>query len=273
MSAGDTQPTQPLPGDYASAQPPARRHRRPMWPWLVTIVVVIGLAVIAWFAGEALARNLVTTTIRQQVITQLALPADQDVQVDVPGTIIPQLISGTLGEVTIASEDVPMGSFEGDVTVTAHDVPIRGGEMGEASATVVLDEEQLRALMSTVDGFPADSLGLAAPDVTMSTELSLFGVEFPLGISLTPSAVDGDLVLTPAALQLAGATVTAAGLRDQFGSLADEVLRDWTVCIAEYIPAGATMTDVAIVGDTVTTDFDIDGAIVSDPALQENGTC
>jgi hypothetical protein len=213
MSAGDTQPTQPIPDEWiATAEPPRRRRRA--WPWIVAFAIVIGLAIVAWFAGEAIAKDLVTKTIREQVITQLSLPADQDIQVEVPGPMIPQLIVGTLGEVTITSEDVPMESFVGDVTVTAQDIPIRGeGEMGSAAATVVLTEEQLRTLMSTVEDFAADSLGLAAPDVTMSTEVSVFGVGIPVGVSLTPSAVDGDLVLTPASLQLAGAAITAEDLR------------------------------------------------------------
>jgi hypothetical protein len=268
----DAQPTQPIPDGWAVAEAPApRRHRA--WPWIVGIAIVIGLAIVAWFAGEAIARNLVEKTIRDQIITQLALPADQDVQVDVQGAVIPQLIGGTLGEVTIASNDVPIGSFSGDFVVTAHDIPIRGGDMAGGTAKVTLDQEQLRALMSTVNGFPADSLGLAEPNVTMSTKLSLFGVGFPVGVALTPTAVDADLVLSPASLQLGGASVTADQLRRQFGGLSDAVLRDWTVCIAQYIPAGVTLTDVAVTGQTLVTDFAIDGAIISDPALQADGTC
>jgi hypothetical protein len=251
--------------------PPPRRRR--VWPWIVALVIVVGLAIVAWFAGEAIAHNLVVKTIRDQVISQLALPADQDVQVEVASPVIPQLISGTLSEVSISSDDFPLGEFTGDVTVTATDVSIRGDDLGAATGTVTLNEEQLRALMSTVDGFPADTLGLAAPNVTMSTELSLFGVSVPVGVALTPSAVEGDLVLSPDELQLAGASITADDLRDRFGELSDLVLRDWTVCVAQYIPAGVTLTDVAVDGQTLVADFDVDGAIVSDPALRENGTC
>ena len=51
------------------------------------------------------------------------------------------------------------------------------------------------------------------------------------------------------------------------------MLRDWTVCIAEYIPAGLTLTSIAVDGDQLVADFDVDGQIVGDPALQANGTC
>ncbi|WP_137846289.1 DUF2993 domain-containing protein [Microbacterium sp. 2FI] len=270
MTSGDTQPTQPLPDWQPAAEP---RRRRRIWPWLVALVVVVVLGIVAWFVAESIARDLVTTTIRDEVVAQLDLPADQQVDVEVPGTIIPQLIAGSLDEVTISSDDVPIGGFTGDVTVTAQDVPIRGGDMGGAAATVTLDEEQLRAIMATVDGFPADTLGLAEPDVTFSTELSLFGVGIPVGVSLTPQAVEGDLVLTPSAIELAGADVSADRLRDQFGVLADVVLKDWTVCLAEYLPAGVTVTGVQVDGEQLVADLDVDGGIVSDPELQAMGTC
>jgi len=274
MASGDTQPTQPLPGAYAYAPPAPTRKRRRAWPWVILIVVVAGLAVAAWFAGEWIAEGIVTKTIRDQVVTQLSLPADQDVDVVVEGAVLPQLIRGSLDDVTVSSEDVALEAFVGDVTVHAQDIAIRGEAAArEATATVVLDLEQLRTLLSTIQDFPTDSLGLAEPDVTMSTELSLFGAALPIGIALTPTAVDGDIVLTPASLDLAGSEITAEQLSDRFGRLTDAVLRDYTICIAQYIPAGVELSSIAVTGDQVIAQLDVDGAIVSDPALQETGVC
>ena len=42
---------------------------------------------------------------------------------------------------------------------------------------------------------------------------------------------------------------------------------------AQYIPAGVTLTDVQVDGDVLVADADVDGAIVTDPSLQANGTC
>ena len=270
MTTGDTQATEPLPRDMST--PPAPRRR--VWPWIVAFAIVAALAVAAWFAAEAIARQVVTGVVRDQVRTQLSLPADQQIDVEVPGAVIPQLIGGSIDDLTIASDDVSLGGVSGDVTVTAHDVAVRGtGEMSGATATVSLDQAQLRTLLSTVEGFPADTVGLDAPNVTMSIDLQLFGVAIPVGVALTPSAAQGQIVLTPASLQLGGAEVTADALREQFGRLADAVLRDWDVCIAQYLPAGVTLTGVEVVGDVLVADFDVDGAIATDPALQENGTC
>jgi hypothetical protein len=255
----------------------ATASRRRVWPWIVGFAIVAVLAVIAWFAAEAIARQVVSGIVRDQVRTQLSLPADQQIDVVIEGAVVPQLIAGTLTEVTVSSDDVTVGGDAGEVTgdmsVVARGVPVRGGDIEAADATLALDEQQLRDLMSNVEDFPADSLGLAAPNVTMSVDLTLFGATFPVGAALTPSAADGDLVLTPASLQIGGAEVSAAELEDRFGRLAAGVVRDWDVCIAEYLPAGVTLTGVEVTGEQVVAGFAVDGAIANDPALQENGTC
>jgi hypothetical protein len=251
--------------------------RRRVWPWIVGFAIVAVLAVIAWFAAEAIARQVVSGIVRDQVRTQLSLPADQQIDVGIAGTVVPQLIAGTLTELTVSSDDVTIGGeagqVTGDMSVVAHGVPVRGGDIESADATLILDEQQLRDLMSNVADFPAESLGLAAPNVTMSVDLTLFGATIPVGAALTPSAAEGDLVLTPASLQIGGAEVSAAEVDDRFGRLAEGVLRDWDVCIAQYLPAGVTLTGVEVTGEEVVADFAVDGAIATDPALQENGTC
>jgi hypothetical protein len=245
-----------------------------VWPWIVGAVIVAGLAVLAWFVGEGIARGVVERTIREQIITNLALPADQQIDVQVEGAVLPQLIAGTLDDVTVSSEDVPFGQVTGDVTAHATGIAIRGeGTATSATATMRLDETQLKQLLSGVEGLPVESLALAAPDVTLETDLTFFGLTVPVGVALTPSAADGDVVLTPSRLQLAGADVSAADLRDRFGSVADSVLRDYSVCIAQYIPAGMTLTGLAVEGEEVVADFSLDPAIVSDPDLQADGTC
>lgn len=273
MAGSDTQPTEPLPdwarGDWEHAEAPKRR----VWPWIVAFAIVAVLAVVAWFAAEAIARQVVTNVIVNEVRTQLSLPASHEIDVELGGAVVPQLIGGSLSEVTVSSEDVPVGDLSGDVTVVAQDVPIRGGEMSGATATVSLDEDQLRDLLSSVEGFPAESVGLDTPDVTMETELQLFGAGIPVGVSLTPSAEDGGIVLTPASLQLAGSDVTADALRSQFGVIADVVLRDWTVCIAGHIPTGIVLTSVEVQDDELVAVFDVAGGILSDASLMATGTC
>lgn len=274
----DEHPTAPLPDPGArwvlstDAAAPASRTRR--WPWLIAVIVVVVLAVAAWFVAEAIARGIVERTIREQITRELDLPADQQIDVGIPGPIIPQLIVGSFASLTIASDDVSFDGVSADVRVEAMDVPIRGGgDWSGGSATVTFDQSQLRTLLGQVEGFPAESVSLDAPDVAADFELQVFGLAVPVGVSLAPRAEGGDLVLSPSAFRLADVEVTADALRAQFGVLASPVLRDWEVCFADRMPRAVGLTGVEVRREEVVASFEIDSAIISDPAAQARGTC
>ena len=273
MSSGDTHDTVPLP-EWAQESSPPKRRRRP-WRPVIVVLILIALLAAAWFAAEWIARGIVERTVRQQVVTNLELPADHPVEVEVEGAVLPQLIAGRLDEIRLASDDVTLGPLTGDVTAEARGIAVRGEQVADAaSATVTLDEANLRALMATVDGFPADTLGLDAPNVTMSTDLQFFGATVPVGVALTPSVgPDGEFVLTPASVHVAGADVSADDLRHQFGIASNLVLRNWGVCIREYVPAGVTLSGVHVDGERLVAGFAVNGRIAADPTLQEPGTC
>lgn len=271
-----TTPPQDVPTLYWDDAPPPRRKRR-LWPWIVSLVVVLVLFGGAAFAGEWLARDLVERGVRGALASELGVPAEQaDVQIE--GLVIPQLIAGRFDEVRIHAQDVSLQGFTGDVDVTARGVPLTAdGPLDSAEATVSLDQEQLRTLLASVEGFPEESLSLEGSEVAISIDLNLFGVAIPVGVGLTPSAQAGALALTPASLSVAGASADAQGLRDQFGPLAEVVLQTWQVCIASSLPAGLTLTDVAVVdeqgAERVVAQFDIASGILVDPVLQDPGVC
>lgn len=271
----DDNPTQPLPdprAEWVLSSPPARRRRQ--WPWWVAAGVVAVLAVGAWVAGEQIARGIVERTIREQAITQLSLPADQKIDVDVTGPVLMPLLVGNLAEVRIASDDVPVGQFTADVVVEAQDVPVRGdGDWSGAYATVTIDESQLQQLLGTIDDFPAETVEIDPPDVAVTFELNALVTTVPVGVALTPRAEAGELVLTPSSLRLAGAEISADAILRQFGALASAVVRDWDVCIAQYLPTAMTLTDVSVQPGAVVADFEIDSSILRDSAARERGTC
>jgi hypothetical protein len=253
------------------ASPPSRRRSG---RWIVTIVVLLVLLGVAAVAAEWLAREITTNSIRNAVVSELGLPRDQQVEVDLPGIVLLQLAKGSLDEVTITSDDVALGAVAGDMTVHATGVPVRDEEpLDSVSATIVIDQAQLRALLGTVDGFPADSVALEDPDVTMTYPLEVLGVDVPITVALTPGAKDGDVVLTPSAFRLGDAEISADDLRGRFGGIAQTVLGDWQVCIAQYLPAGVTLTGLDVSGDTLVGTVAVDGRIGIDPDLQANGTC
>ncbi|GAA1689843.1 hypothetical protein GCM10009808_03490 [Microbacterium sediminicola] len=280
MLSNDEHPTDPIPDaryQWVLADPSgkATKPKRRVWPWLVggaaALFVLIGVAIVVVEVGV---KSAVEASIADQVRTELELPADHPVDVAIPGPFLPQLLTSTLDALTISSEDVPLGAATADVTVAVEQVSmVAPHTMAGGEAVVSLDQTQVTALMDGVAAIDILELALDEPVISVGTELSLFGIGIPISLGLVPSADEGELLLTPDTLQVSGLTVSAAQVRSQFGAIADPILQDWRICVAQFLPAGATLTAASVAGEELVATFAIDGGILSDSTLQQNGTC
>lgn len=244
--------------------------RRARWPWVLLIIVLVVAALVV--AAEFVARAVLPGVVRGIVIEQLELPADQQLDVDASGILLPQLIGGRLDELHLSTDSVTIGGITGAADVTAEGVPLSGVDLTDARGTVRINAEQFTALLATSE-LPIDKVAFAEPDVTVSGTLPVLSFSLPVSLTLTPGADAGELLLTPKSLQVAGATLNAQQIADRFGSVADQLTETQRICIADQLPAGLTMTDLAVDGDEVVVDLQVNGAIVTDQALQENGVC
>ena len=273
-------PTDPLPdlrAGWVLAVPEEPKKRRRVWPWLVAaaaVVIVIVIVVVVVVIVETVLRSTIEAGIADQVRTSLELPTDQPVDVSVEGPLPLQLLTGSLDDLRLSSDDVPLGPTTADVDVALQGVSTTAPyTVGAGVATVTLDQAQVAALTDSVAQIDIVELTLEDPAIVVGTELSLFGFGIPISLSLVPSAEAGELVLRPDSLQVSGLAVTADGVRDQFGSLADPILQDWQICVAQYLPAAATLTAASVTGAELVATFDIDGRTLNEAALQQNGTC
>lgn len=244
--------------------------RRARWPWVLLIIVLV-VAVLA-VAAEFIARAVLPGIVRGIVIEQLELPADQQLDVDASGILLPQLIGGRLDRLDLTTESVTIGGVTGAADVTATGIPLRGGDLTDARGTVRIDSDQFTVLVAASD-LPIDSVAFAEPDVTVSGSVPVLGFSLPIALTVTPGADAGELLLTPVSLQVAGATLDAQQIADRFGPIAEQLTETQRICIADQLPAGLTMTGLAVDGDEVVVDVQVDGAIVTDETLQENGVC
>jgi hypothetical protein len=263
-------PTLVIPGSgpvQAEEQAPRRRRR---WPWVLLIVVVVlaGLVV----AAEFIARAVLPGVVRSLVIEQLELPADQQLDVDAEGVLLPQLIGGRLDELHLSSDAITLEGITGAVDVTATGIPLRGGDLAGAAGTIRIDQDQFTALLDGTD-LPVDTVKFEAPNATVGGSFSVFGAAVPLSLTLTPGAVDGDLELTPVAASIGGLDIDLDQVGSSLGSLGDNLTQPQRVCIADRLPAGLTLTGLRIEGSAAVIDVDVDGAIVTDETLQATGTC
>lgn len=278
-SLGDAHPTVPIPGEVRlaadeplphAAPSESARRRRKRWPWvlLILVIVIAGLVV----AAEFIARAAVDGIVRSEVVKTLDLPADQEMEVETEGILLPQLIAGRLDHLQVSSDEVVIGPFAGAVTAQASGIPLHGGDLSSAEATVRMTADQLAGLIATTD-LPVEDIVIEGSDITASGAVSVLGLDMPLGLTLTPGAQDGDLALTPVSITVAGMTFTADDLGGPLASMADSLTATQTICIAEYLPAGVHLRTLTATDGAITAWFDVDGAIASDERLQENGSC
>lgn len=262
-------PTLVIPGkvDAAASAPKPKRKR---WPWIVggVVVVLIVLVVVA----ELIARAVLPGIARGIVIDQLDLPADQQLDVQAEGVLLPQLIAGNLTELKLSTDAVTVGDITGAVDVTALGVPLRGGDLESASGTVRIDQEQFQSLLEHTD-LPIDSLTFEEPDVTAAGSVPVLGFSLPVALTATPGAEGGELTLTPVRLLIGGVELNADEVSDRLGELGSRLTEKQHICIADQLPAGLTLTGLTIEGSEAVADLSVAGGIVSDPALQENGVC
>ncbi len=245
----------------------ARRRRG----WIALAVVLLVLAALV-VAAEFAARAIVPGVVRSIVIERLALPADQELGVEVPGILLPQLISGSFDELRLTSERVTIGGVTGSADVTATAVPLGGGEIGSASGTVAIDQGELQNLLGASE-LPVEEIALDEPHVTVSGSVQLFGQSVPVALTAEPGADAGALLLTPVAASIAGNQIDLQQLAAVLGRAGRALADTHRVCIADRLPAGITLTGLRIDGHRAVAEIVADGRITLDPSLLENGSC
>ncbi|MFS0893395.1 LmeA family phospholipid-binding protein [Microbacterium sp. 179-I 3D3 NHS] len=244
--------------------------RRRRWPWVLLVVtIVLALLVVA---AELLARAILPGVVRSIVVDQLDLPADQQLAVETEGVLLPQLIGGRLDTLRLTTDAVTLEGITGAADVTATGVAVDGGGLDGASGTIRIDQTQFTDLLASTD-LPVESVLLDEPNATLGGSFTVFGASVPVALTLTPGAADGQIELTPVGLTIGGVDVDVDGVGSMLGSVGQDLTRTQRVCIADRLPAGLTLTGLAIDGTEAVIDLDVDGAIVTDAALQQKGVC
>lgn len=267
--AGAEHPTLVIPGSSPEQSPEGATRRR-RWPWVLLVVVIVLAALVV--AAEFVARAVLPGIVRSIVVEQLDLPADQQLDVETQGLVLPQLIGGNLESLRLSTDSVTLEGITGAAEVTATDVPLRGGGLGGASGTIRIDQGQFTALLAGTD-LPVESVEFAAPNATVSGSISVLGAAVPLSLTLTPGTVDGDLELTPVGASIGGLDIDLDRVASTLGSLGEGLTQPQRVCIADQLPAGLTLTGLEIIDGAAVIDVDVNGAIVTDTTLQDKGVC
>ncbi|MBO1903023.1 hypothetical protein J4H92_13835 [Leucobacter weissii] len=249
-----------------------------MGRWLKPVVVSVVVLALIVGAAELALRLIVPGVVAAAVRQQLELSADHPVEVSLGGFATAYAVTGRLGQVTVAVEDVEaIEDFPADLLLSADAVPfdlLDGGELSGARAEVTVGKEQLPAAISLLTGGAADSGKVQGGELVVGRTAQMFGTELELTVDLALAVEDGDVLIEPTGISAAGFDLSTEQIREAAGDSLDGILTAHTVCVRDRLPAGVELTGVRLsTTGSATIEADLSPTLASDPAQRNPGTC
>lgn len=250
--------------------------RRSPRRWVGLVGGVLALAVLAG-AGEVALRLIIPGVIQTAIRDQFGLTEDHPVNVSLGGSALLSAVRGGVGDVTVEVPNTPLlEGIETDATVHAGFMPFdpSTGEISDASARLQVREDQLGNVIALVTQGIADRGSVRGDSLVVGNAVEVFGQAIELSASIGLGIADGAVQIEPRGVRAAGLDLSAEDLSAATGSLLDPILSPQTVCVADRLPRGVTLTGIELSSTgSVTISGDLSARILSDPAEQELGTC
>lgn len=251
-----------------------RRRRRPALA-IALLFLLFGLltavAVLVDNGLRAAAEERVGTEIR----AALSLPADAPLDIEIGGlSMILQLLTGSIEEVTIESSSVTLGGLTGPARLAASGVPV---DLSAPAESVELafgaTEQSLTEISANLSGLPITSVAIEGEQIAVSAQFEALFVSLPLAVGLSPAAVDGQIAFTPTSIRLGEAEFDADDLRSRFGAIAERALQTQNVCVAQYLPAALALESVRLADPRMVLTFTGTDVALDEASLSVLGSC
>jgi hypothetical protein len=254
---------------------PARKKRR-VWPFVVIVVVLVVL-IVGFFIADAAAKTSAQNQIKQEVVAALGLAPTTDVSVSIGGgSVLLQALSGKLSTVDVTVPKLAFGELVGAASLHATQVPLdQSAPLKKLAITYRVSEKNVGVLASNLSGLKLDTITLDQPEIVANASFSVFGFGIPVGLGLTPSATKGQLAFTPTSILVSGQKFTSKQLlaTPGLGSLAKQLLKQQTFCVAQYLPKALTVTSAQVAGRELVLKISGDGAALGGSGFTTKGSC
>lgn len=272
--ATESEVTEPAPETIYVEQPAPPRKRPGLIAAIIVLGVIVVLAVVA-VIGEALARQQASALIADEVRSALQLGPEHPVDVTIEGfSVLLQAAQGSLERVTIGADDVSFGELVGDLTLIAEGAPIDTSQPTDAVQAVFrVAESDVAALAGFLAGTVVNNVELDEREIRFQTGFDIFGVEFSVGIGVTPTVQDGQLAFTPSSVLLGDERLEAADLQQQFGGIADQLFATQRFCVAQYLPQALELTAVQVGDAQLVVVFQAADVAIGGAGFSTLGTC
>ena len=245
--------------------------------WVKRLVIILAVIAMLLVAVEVALRMIIPGAVAAAVREQVGLTEDHPVEVDLGGIALIHAVTGRVGDLDVQVDRMPIiGEVSGQVGLHADSIPMRptSGDLRGASAQITLTEKQLDPAISLITGGFAQSGEVQGGDLRVGGSVPMFGQEVAVSVALAVDIVEGDVVVTPGALNAAGFELSSEQIAGFAGGVLDPMLSTHTICIRDQLPQGIELTDIHLSSTgTVTVAADLAPGVLSDPAQREPGSC
>ncbi len=274
--APDAEPTvEPVVEPIAEPEaPPAPKRRRGLIAAIVVVGIVVVLGVAAVIA-ENVARAQAQALIAEQVRESLQLEAEHPVDVAIEGgPVLLQAIGGGLERVVVAVPDLAVGELRGDLSLVVEGTPLDAAQPTDAvQAVFEVAEADVAAVVGVLSGAIATDVRLDEREIRFEAGFDLFGVPFTIGLGLTPTVDDGELLFTPSSVVLGDERLPVDDLQEQFGGIVDPLLAGQRFCVAQYLPRALALTAVQVGDEQLVVVLQAAAVALDGPEFSTLGTC
>lgn len=245
---------------------PRRRLSRGARIGLVVAASVVGLAALVVVA-DVVARGIAEQRVADEVRQNLPAGVEGDVDVTIGGvSVIAQYLSGTMEQVSLSAPELVVEGAPLDVDVELHGVPVDlGSPVARLEATVSAEQEAVNQLVQVPGATGSITLG----DDTVGYEgaIEFFGQSIAYQVTATPTAAGDEVLLQPVGVEVGG-SLDLSGIVERI--LGGDPI---AVCVAEHLPEGLEVTDVAAAPGTVRVELEGSEITLDEAHLRQTGSC
>ena len=238
--------------------------------------VVVALAVLAGAAEVAL-RLIIPNVIANAVREQVGLSEDHPVDVELGGSALLHAITGRVGDVTIGVDDLPLpGGIVVNAKLHADSAPFdpTSGDLHGGTGALTVTGDQLPGVVNAVTRGIAETGEVRDGELVVGRDVTLLGFTVPVSLGLELGVSGGDVQVTPTQVSASGLDLSSEQIAGAAAPVLGDLLETHTVCIADELPRGITLTgiDLSTTG-SATLQADLSPGILSDSSEQEPGVC
>jgi hypothetical protein len=136
--------------------------------------------------------------------------------------------------------------------------PADDAELRIVAGEVRVGSDQASAMFVPDGGTGAVRIAFRGADMVLDADMTVAGQSVPFQAAVTPSLEGGRVMWTPASVTIGGTTITPADLTARLGADAAAALAPTSVCVADVLPAGIRLRDLAVRDQHLV--FGIDGS-------------